>query len=196
VLLYLGIAWAQRDLRWQSYIIAILVFARSWSTDFDLPGTLGGIIPLRVATASFAIAALYAAEFMSPRTVESGVEPGLTQPERLLAQADRYARVMFALLATALLTLLLYNEVPGDVLTEAWALEGTPLLILGFALRERVLRLSGLLLLGACVFKVFLYDLRNLETLPRIVSFIVLGLLMLAVSFIYTRFYERLKRYL
>jgi len=58
------------------------------------------------------------------------------------------------------------------------------------------LRLCGLLLLGACVFRVFLYDLRNLETLPRIVSFIVLGLLMLAVSFIYTRYYERLKRYL
>jgi len=128
--------------------------------------------------------------------VEPDVEPGLTQPERLLAQADRHARVIFALLATALLTLLLYNEVPGDVLTEAWALEGMPLLIVGFTLRERVLRLCGLLLLGACVFRVFLYDLHNLETLPRIVSFIVLGLLMLAVSFIYTRYYERLKRYL
>jgi hypothetical protein len=196
VLLYLGIVWPQRDLRWHSYIIAILVFARSWSTNFDLPGTLGGIIPLRVATTAFAIAALYAAEFMSPRAVETDTDAGPTQLERLLAEADRYGRVMFALLATALLTLLLYNEVPGDVLTEAWALEGTPLLILGFTLRERVLRLSGLLLLGACVFKVFLYDLRNLETLPRIVSFIVLGLLMLAVSFIYTRFYERLKRYL
>ncbi len=194
VLLYLGIARGERDLRWQSYIIAILVFAHGWA--ITVPGALGGIIPVRLVTTSLAIAALYSAEFISPRTVEPGVEPGLTQPERVLAQADRHARVIFALLATALLTLLLYNEVPGDVLTEAWALEGMPLLIVGFTLRERVLRLCGLLLLGACVFRVFLYDLRNLETLPRIVSFIVLGLLMLAVSFIYTRYYERLKRYL
>lgn len=196
VLLYLGIARGERDLRWQSYIIAILVFTRGWAINFFVPGALGGIISVRLLTASLAIAALYGAEFISPRTVEPGVEPGLTQPERILAQADRHARVIFALLATALLTLLLYNEVPGDVLTEAWALEGMPLLIVGFTLREGVLRLCGLLLLGACVFRVFLYDLRNLETLPRIVSFIVLGLLMLAVSFIYTRYYERLKRYL
>ncbi len=196
VLLYAGIAWAERDLRWQSYIIAMLVFVRGWAANFYGPGALGGGIPVRLVTASLAIAALYSAEFISPRTVESGAEPGLTQPERLLALADRHARAIFALLATAMLTWLLYNEVPGDVLTEAWALEGTPLLILGFVMRERVLRLCGLVLLGTCVFKVFLYDLRNLETLPRIVSFIVLGLLMLAVSFIYTRFYERLKHYL
>jgi uncharacterized membrane protein len=98
--------------------------------------------------------------------------------------------------ANAFVALLLYNEVSGQMLTEAWALEGALLLIVGFAERQRVLRYSGLLLLGVCVLKVFFYDLRNLETLPRIFSFIVLGVLMLAVSFVYTRYYERLRRYL
>jgi uncharacterized membrane protein len=33
-------------------------------------------------------------------------------------------------------------------------------------------------LLGVCILKLFLYDLRFLDTLPRILSFIVLGLIL------------------
>ena len=195
VLLYLGIARADRDLRLQAYLIAVLIFLRGWVTNFHVPGTLGGIIAVRIGTAAVAIAALYAGEFMSPRGVEGG-EQGLAGVERVLNTVERNARLMFALLATALLTLLLYNEVSGQLLTEVWALEGAFLLVLGFVERERVLRYSALALLGVCMLKVFFYDLRNLETMARILSFIVLGLLMLVVSFIYTRYYERLRRYL
>jgi uncharacterized membrane protein len=66
----------------------------------------------------------------------------------------------------------------------------------GFPLRDRVLRLSGLALLLACILKLFVWDLRHLETLPRILSFLVLGLFLVAVSWIYTRFRERVQRYL
>lgn len=141
------------------------------------------------------IALLYAAELVSPRIVEEHPCGG----GRIAAAfdwVDHNARVVFAILATVLFTALVYNEASTRALTVAWAMEGVPLLVLGFALRERVLRLSGLALLGACVLKVFVYDLNNLETLARIVSFIVLGLLLLAVSFVYTRYYARLKRYL
>ncbi len=61
---------------------------------------------------------------------------------------------------------------------------------------ERVLRLYGLGLLAVCIGKVFAYDLRELESLPRILSFVVLGALLLVVSFAYTRFREKLHRYL
>jgi uncharacterized membrane protein len=74
--------------------------------------------------------------------------------------------------------------------------EGVALLASGFPLRDRVLRLSGLALLLACILKLFVWDLRHLETLPRILSFLVLGLLLVAVSWIYTRFRERVQRYL
>ena len=42
-----------------------------------------------------------------------------------------------------------------------------------------------------CVLKLFLYDLRNLETPYRILSFIALGLILLGVSWVYTRFREQ-----
>ena len=78
----------------------------------------------------------------------------------------------------------------------SWAIEGVALLIAGFPLRDRVLRLSGLSLFLVCILKLFLYDLRQLETFYRIVSFIVLGLILVSVSWIYTRFRSRIERYL
>ena len=82
------------------------------------------------------------------------------------------------------------------MLTIAWGLEGVALLGAGFPLRERVLRLTGLAMLTGCILKLFAWDLRNLDTLPRILSFIVLGALLVGVSWIYTRFRESLQRYL
>jgi hypothetical protein len=109
---------------------------------------------------------------------------------------DSRLRLYFSLLASGLLAVLIYHEVSGSMLTIAWGFEGVALLAAGFPLRDRVLRLSGLLMLAACTGKLFFWDLRNLETLPRILSFIVLGLLLVAVSWVYTRFRDQVRRML
>src|SRR5262249_28298515 len=101
-----------------------------------------------------------------------------------------------SVLATLLLTGLLYHEVSGSLLTVAWSLEGVVLMIAGFPLRDRILRLSGLALFLICILKLFLYDLRQLETGYRILSFIALGVILMAVSWIYTRFRDRIQQYL
>jgi uncharacterized membrane protein len=49
---------------------------------------------------------------------------------------------------------------------------------------------------GICVLKLFFYDLRNLETLSRILSFIVLGLVLMGASWLYMRFKDKIQRYL
>jgi len=98
--------------------------------------------------------------------------------------------------ASATVAALLYASVSGGLFTVALGLEGLALLGAGFGLRERILRLQGLALLLACILKLFVYDLRNLETVYRILSFIVLGLIMLCVSWIYTRFREHIRRLL
>jgi Predicted membrane protein (DUF2339) len=90
----------------------------------------------------------------------------------------------------------LFREVSGGMLTLSWGLEGIALLGAGFAVRERMLRLAGLALLLGCIGKLFAYDLRSLETFFRILSFIGLGLILLAVSWIYTRFKQQLRRFL
>jgi uncharacterized membrane protein len=101
-----------------------------------------------------------------------------------------------SLAAGALLAIVLYHHVSGSALTVVWAAEGIALLAAGFPLRDRVLRLSGLATLLGCILKAFVYDLSYLDTLPRIFSFIVLGLILVTVSWLYARFRDRLQRLL
>ena len=50
----------------------------------------------------------------------------------------------------------------------AWGAQGVALLIAGFPLRQRCLRLSGLALLLVCVGELFGYDLRYLDMPSRV----------------------------
>ena len=126
------------------------------------------------------------------------VHPDQRQSNRAGAQdyIDLNARTIFSILASALLALLLFYEISGRLLTVAWGLQAVALLIAGFAIRERVLRLSGLGLFGVCIIKVFTHDLQHLDALPRILSFIVLGALLISMSFVYTRYREQMRRFL
>lgn len=181
--LAVGLRWRIVDVRWQAYLLGAAAFLRAWSTNFFVPGSVGGL-PLRLVTAALSIAALFAAHRMLPRERED------------FNRWDRWARPAFALAGALLVAALLYNEVSGKLLTVAWSLESVLLVTAGFLWRERVLRLSGLGLFFLCLLKVFFYDLASLDTLSRIFSFIVLGLLLIGVSWLYTRYREKLRRLL
>jgi len=168
-LLYAGQRWKLDDLCWQSSLLAAAAFTRCWYINFE-----GAAEPLLAGSAI--IACLYASQLLNERGGQ--------------------VRLYFSLLATALTTLLVYYQVTGSMRTVAWGIQGVALLSAGFPLRDRVLRLSGLALLLGCILKLFVWDLRHLETLPRIVSFIVLGLFLVGVSWAYTRFRERVAQYL
>jgi uncharacterized membrane protein len=60
----------------------------------------------------------------------------------------------------------------------------------------RILRKMGLGLLVFAIVKVFLYDSSALEIAYRIVSFLVLGVILLSVSFFYQRNREKIKEFL
>ena len=79
-------------------------------------------------------------------------------------------------------------------LSVLWALYGAALLVVGLARRNRLLRLMALTLLGLTTLKVFLFDLSSLDKVYRIISFIVLGAILLAVSFLYQQRQQRAAR--
>lgn len=72
-----------------------------------------------------------------------------------------------------------------------WGLYGAGLLLVGRVRRVRLLRLMSLALLGLTTLKVFFLDLSALDRAYRIVSFIVLGAILLAVSYLYQRSQQR-----
>lgn len=176
VLLYVGTRREIRDLRLQAYVLAVLTFARGWATNFNSDETLLGM-PVRIATGVFVIAAFHIAQFLCSRD-------------------EHRTRPAFALMGSALLSILLYYEITGSLLTIAWGVQGVATLIAGFAARERVLRFIGLGLFAICILKLFIYDLRNLDTLSRIFSTFILGLVLLGASWLYMRFRDKIQRYL
>lgn len=68
-----------------------------------------------------------------------------------------------------------------------WTLYAILLIALGMLYRSAFLRWSALILFGLTIGKVFLIDLANLKTPYRIISFMVLGLILLAASYLYFR---------
>jgi len=73
----------------------------------------------------------------------------------------------------------------GLSLSLVWTLYGGAMLLYGHSRANKLLRVMALVLLTATAFKVFFLDLAALEKFYRIVSFLVLGAILLAVSFLY-----------
>jgi uncharacterized membrane protein len=74
-----------------------------------------------------------------------------------------------------------------------WSVYASAGLSVGIWRRARPVRLFAMGLLYLSIVKVFVFDLSFLEQPYRIVSFFGLGLLLLLVSLLYTRFEERLR---
>jgi uncharacterized membrane protein len=72
-----------------------------------------------------------------------------------------------------------------------WMLYAGAMLAFGHLRRNRLLRVMALLLLGLTTLKVFFWDLSSLDRIYRIISFIVLGLILLAVSYVYQKSQQR-----
>jgi uncharacterized membrane protein len=66
-------------------------------------------------------------------------------------------------------------------------LYGVGLMIVGFWKRTAFLRWQAIILIGLTIAKVFLYDMSNLERIYRIASFIILGVILLAISYAYQK---------
>ena len=73
-----------------------------------------------------------------------------------------------------------------------WMAYGAMLMAVGFWRRSAFVRWQALVLIAFTIGKVFLYDVSELDRGYRIVSFIVLGALLLAISFVYQRDWLRL----
>lgn len=68
-----------------------------------------------------------------------------------------------------------------------WMAYGGMLMAIGFWRKSAFVRWQALVLIAVTTTKVFVYDTSQLDRIYRIMSFIVLGVLLLAISFAYQR---------
>ena len=111
---------------------------------------------------------------------------------KFIDKEDSFA-IAYSWAATFLTVFLLGLEMSGYYLSIAWAVFGFLLLMYGFLAGKSRIRLQAIVVLGLAILKIFLYDVWQLETIYRTLSFIILGVLLLLASFMYSKFSSKLK---
>jgi uncharacterized membrane protein len=115
-----------------------------------------------------------------------------TAYEKYLSEFEKNVRDAFAVVASAVLVLFTWFEVSKRLTTMFWSIEGVLILITGLLTGKRVLRLTGIIIMLLAILRIFLIDLSFLETIYRIASFIVLGALLMGISFLYTKYKDKI----
>jgi uncharacterized membrane protein len=149
--------------------------------------TVGATVALLFASLPFAF------QLRRPREGD-GVQRGAWA--RAFNAIGRRPDQVFFFIPFFLLTILLALEVPKGLVTVAWGVEAVAVFLLALAVGQRSYRLSGLGLLLLCVGKIVVIDVWGLHPRDRYLTFIVLGVALLGVSFLYTRFRETIRQYL
>jgi predicted membrane protein DUF2339 len=164
----------------------------------------------RIATVVAASALLYILFVVTQLTKQSRKEsdnggagnspkPGnrlITALRRFWTLVRIYPQHLFFFVPTILLTVLLSLEIRRGYLTAAWGLEALIIFLIVLKMDERAYRWFSLLLFLLCVGRIIVHDVWNLDALGRIISFMGLGLTLLAVSFLYARHRELLRKVL
>lgn len=180
------------------YAITVLVGVRCAFDNFYQIGRWH-FTSVRVATVMAAALPLY---FLFAITQASRNKPNSNMVEERLWIRNvwrgliDYPQRLFFFVPTILLTVLLSLEVRRAFLTAAWGLEALFVFLVVLKMDERLYRWFSLLLFVCCVGRVVTVDVWNFDALGRIVSFLGLGVALLAVSFLYARHRELLRKML
>jgi uncharacterized membrane protein len=69
-----------------------------------------------------------------------------------------------------------------------WGVYALGLIIIGIYQNKRYLRIGAIALFGITLLKLFFYDIIDLDTISKTIVFVSLGILLLIVSFLYTKY--------
>ena len=186
----------------QSVLLAFAVFFRGLS--YELAGW-GHPNSLWHADRVFCVAAasgiLFAAQawaFPLRRRLRAAASKraGGRKLDNAFGQLWQRPEQFYFFLPMILVTLLVLSEIPQGRVTIVWGIEAVAAFLFALVVGERSFRLAGLGLLLVCVARIVLLDVWRQERSDRFVTFIILGVALLLVSYLYTRYSEAIRRYL
>lgn len=205
--------WFDRQAaRWYGLGLATLLVGLRTVYHFDhLSGTFSLIFNARFASLAL-VAALYfiAGWFYRKRRLQAGTPTDGTGAGLITSEVwvDSWLGILANTVLVAALTLELHDwfiafgqsgrqplvnmrmaRLAGYSIL--WAVYAALVVAGGFVLRYRLFRLLGLAAFVPILIKVFFIDLAELELMPRVLAFGVLGLMLLGVSWLYQRFAAR-----
>ena len=111
--------------------------------------------------------------------------PGKARPE--VHRGDSVVQAACAAGAGLALVGFVGELMPEGLVTLGWVVAAFGLFALGFGVRERWYRLAALAVLGLALLRLLFVDLAGLPADQRILTFILLGVMLLVISYTYTR---------
>lgn len=114
--------------------------------------------------------------------------------EGLRAEFEHGIEHFYGVTGTLITALLMAQIVPSHWLSVAWTILGVAILSIGFKIKDKVYRVSGLSILGVVILRLLFVELASLETIYRIISFIAAGVVLLFASLAYARFNSPLEQ--
>jgi hypothetical protein len=181
----------------QGILVTLGTFARGmahnlFGSSYFNEGTWSG----RYFVVSTAVAILLATIFFAlPLREAHKTLPGASRNKFLSALVARPEQLQF-FVPIILLTVMLALKTTAGMITISWGIEGVLIILFALAVKERSFRLAGLGLLLLCVGKVLTMDAWRLEQRDRYITFIIVGVALIAVSSLYIRFRENIRQYL
>jgi uncharacterized membrane protein len=179
-LVYIMISRAKnKEFLYQALALSGILFVKALMYDsYDLSASMR-IYVFASGIAAFYIISLY-----------------LEKRKLLLNRAETPLINIYSYGGTILAFTLILIEMEEFWISVGWSILAMIIMVLGFAFRKKSFRMQAMIIFAVTIFKVFLYDTRNLDTIYRTLSYMVLGGLLLLVSFIYTKYRDKLKEIL
>jgi len=196
--LLMALAWLMRRSAFVAWAILLAVAVVMRGLFLDLAATTevgpwhGPLFHVGVVAAVLVATLPFAFQLRKPAFWEGGsiqLPPGIIT---LLRRSDQW----FFFAPFSLMVVALAFKLSSGHITIAWSLVGVAVFLFALAVGERSYRLAGLALLLVSVAKILLMDVWALAPSDRYITLIVMGLALLAVSFLYTRFGPVIRRYL
>jgi uncharacterized membrane protein len=189
VLIWSGLRTKLPMMRWAGFLLFAIVAGRL--SAISIPAD-AFILNARFATFIIAVACFFAACYFAS---ESGDEVGPSETLMYLATAIAANVLLIAALSLEIWDV--FGRMPSLgidrghaqelALSSLWLVYALALLAAGTWKKSAVIRWQALTLLGVVIVKVFVFDLSFLEKFYRIVSFSLLGLALMLISFYYQR---------
>ena len=129
--------------------------------------------------------------------IERGAGTRLTEPERDRRSSQPVLTGIVLLATGTAMTAIYLSVLVGPTwATAGWSLVGGSMMAAGFYFRAASYRRAGLVVLGVCLVRVFVVDTVGLSDTARIGAFFVLGLMLVGIALLYTRYSSELKDWL
>jgi uncharacterized membrane protein len=104
---------------------------------------------------------------------------------------EKHSSLITGAFAFLLFILFIAFEWTGLTVTFLWLLVAVILFAAGVMRKLKILRMAAIVLMGITLFKLVVFDSLTFSTVQKVVSYLVLGILLLVVSYLYQKYKHR-----